>query len=345
MRRCSMLVAAAIVAAALVAAPAASAAKVRLAGGATTLKLYDGTARALAGAGASVVPLTPAKLRSGAVAFPITGGAIDPASAAGRIDHSGGLAFRAGGKRVAIRNFRVHVGSRRAILTAAAGGSRLTVLSLDLSREKVSRPGLGTRVSGVRAVLAGQAARALNAAFGVHLFRRGLPIGKVAVNALPAEVALAGGSTALALDSGAAAALASLGITAGVVAPGSAESDGLNFPITGGKVDAESFAGRIRHSGGLSLTKGSTVVELTRFTINVDADPDLTALVGGQRVSILDLDLSALEASVRGRRITLSGVRATLTAGAAAALNQAFGTSVFTAGLAIGTATVKARAL
>ena len=37
-------------------------------------------------------------------------------------------------------------------------------------------------------------------------------------------------------------------------------------------------------------------MELTEFTINVDSDPDLTALVGGQRVSILKLDLSGLQA-------------------------------------------------
>ncbi len=283
-------------------------------------------------------------MRGGGVAFPITGGAIDPANARGRIDHSGGLRFRAGGTAVALRNFRVHVGARRAILTAAVGNDRLTVLSLNLSKAKVRRPGLGTTVTGIRAVLSGQAARALNAAFNVNLFAKGLPIGKVTVRAIPAEVLLAGGSTALQLDPGAASALESLGVTAGVVDPATAESDGLNFPITGGKVNAESFAGSIRHSGGISLTAGSTTVELTRFTINVDSDPDLTALVGGQRVSILSLDLSALDASVSGRRITLAGVKANLTAAAATALNQAFGVTAFTEGLTLGTATVKARA-
>ena len=130
--------------------------------------------------------------------------------------------FRAGGRRVAIKNFRVHVGAKRAILTAAAGKARLTVLSLNLSKAKIRRSGLGTNVTGVRAVLAGQAAKALNAAFGVKLFRKGLPIGKVAVEAVPAEVALAGGSTALVLDSGAASALQSLGVTAGVIDPATA---------------------------------------------------------------------------------------------------------------------------
>lgn len=344
MRRSTILALVAIVAALLVAAPAASAAKVRLGGGATTLKLNPGTAQALTDAGARVAPVRPAKVRGGGIAFPITGGALDTANARGRIDHSGGLAFRAGGKRVVIKNFRVHVGARRAILTAQAGGDRLTVLSLNLAKAKVSRRGFGFKVTGVRAVLAGQAAKALNAAFGVDLFSRGLPIGKVSVRADAAEVAMAGGSTALQLDPGTAGALESLGVTPGVVEPASVGSDGLNFPITGGKLNAKTFAGKIRHSGGISLTAGSTTVELTGFIINVDAQPDLTAVVnGGDRVSILSLDLTDLDASVRGRRITLGGVKASLSAGAAAALNQAFGVSAFTEGLAVGTATVKAR--
>ncbi len=167
----------------------------------------------------------------------------------------------------------------------------------------------------MRALLSGQAAKALNAAFDTHLFSKGLPIGSVTVRAVPAQVELAGGATTLALDSGAAAALTSLGVTAAPVDPASAGSGGLSFPITGGKLNAKTFAGSVPHSGGISLSKGSTVVELTSFTINIDSDPDLTALVGGQRVSILNLDLSQLDAQVKGRRITLGGVRATLTAG------------------------------
>ena len=343
MRRISMLALGAIVATVLAFAPAASA-KVQLAGGSTTLKLASGTAAALQANGVAVNPLNPARVRGGAVAFPITGGSIDPASAAGRIDHSGGLALRAGGTRVALRNFRVHVGSRRAILTAQVGNGRLTALTLSLRKAKVVRNGLGTTVRGVQALLSGQAAKALNAAFQTDLFARGLPIGTVTVRAVPAQVELAGGATSLALDAGAASALVSLGVEAAPVDPASAASGGLSFPITGGRLNAKSFAGSVPHSGGIRLSKGSTAVELTSFTINVDADPDLTALVGGQRVSILNLDLSQLDAQVRGRRITLGGVRATLTAAAAQALNGAFATSAFTEGLLIGTATVTARA-
>jgi hypothetical protein len=339
-----LIVALVAVTAALLVAPSGAVAKVKLAGGATTLKLNGSTAAALAANGVSVAPIGPAKARGGGIAFPITGGAIDPATAAGRITHSGGLALAAGGTRVALKQFNVHVGARRAILTARAGGQRLTVLSLSLADAKVKRKGIATTVSGIRAVLSGQAAKALNALFDTSLFRKGLAIGTVTVKARPEQVELAGGATTLALDPGATQALGSLGVAAAPIDPAEANVEGLSFPITGGKADARTFAGSIRHSGGIRLSKGSVAVELTSFTIRVDSDPDLTALVGGQRVSILDLDLSQLEARVRGRRITLAGVRATLTATAAGALNQAFSTSAFSEGLVLGTATVRARA-
>ena len=343
MRRTSILAFAAIVTALLVVAPMAGA-KVKLAGGSTTLKLAPLTAEALALNGVKVAPVNPAKVKGNGIAFPITGGSINPASAAGTIDHSGGLAFRAGGTRVALKSFRVHVGSKRAILTAKVGTGRLTVLSLSLANAKVVRKGLATTVKGVRAKLSGQAAKALNAAFSTRLFTKGLAIGSVTVRAQPAEVEFAGGATTLALDAGAAAALGSLNITAAPVEPATATGAGLAFPITGGKADATTFAGTIRHSGGIRLSRGNTVVELTSFTINVDSDPDLTARVGGARVSILNLDLSQLSASVQGRQISLGGVRASLTAAAAGALNDAFSTTAFTEGLVLGTAAVAARA-
>ncbi len=65
----------------LVVAPAASA-DVRLSGGATSIKLDRGTAHALASLGVAVAPIDPARARRARVVFPVTGGRIDPASAA-----------------------------------------------------------------------------------------------------------------------------------------------------------------------------------------------------------------------------------------------------------------------
>jgi len=158
------------------------------------------------------------------------------------------------------------------------------------------------------------------------------------------------GSTTVALDPTAAGALQSLGIEVAPVKPARAGSKGISFPITFGVVDSETLAGQIRHSGGLRFTQGDTTVYLTRFFIDIDDSPSLSGLVGaapntGDRAELFDLDLSNLEVKAGKRYIKLSGVTLSLTAGAADALNGAFGAGAepFTEGLVIGTATVKAR--
>jgi hypothetical protein len=155
-------------------------------------------------------------------------------------------------------------------------------------------------------------------------------------------LSVVGGKTKLSIDEATGAALGSLGIAVEPIEPAYVRRGSFRFPITGGEVDAKTLAGQIRHSGGLAFVKGATRVELTDFFINVDAEPDLTAMIGGSRVSILSLDLSALERKDQGNKVLLSGIAASLTGGAAAALNAAFSTSAFQEGLLIGTAQVKA---
>jgi hypothetical protein len=148
--------------------------------------------------------------------------------------------------------------------------------------------------------------------------------------------------TSLQLDPGAAAALTSLGVAAAPIEPAFANGNGLNFPITNSLGNVLRTR-TIKHAGGISLTAGSTRVELTRFYINLDSSPDLTALVGGQRVSILDLDFSKARPGFRWGTLTLGPVAARLTQTAADALNGAFGVTAFTKGLLLGQATVRAR--
>ena len=325
----------------LVLAPTA-AADVRLAGGATTLRLDRGTAQALGSLGVAVAPIDPARARGSRLRFPISGGRIDPATAAGTIRHRGGLRLTAGRTRVALRGFDVSVG-KQINLSARVGGARLHVAKLR-GTPTVTRKGFETRVRGLSAELTGKAARALNAAFGVSAFVRGIPLGRVSVRAVPAQTELrARGATALALNPDALAALGSLGIAPGLIEPATLTGTTASFPITGGRVDLDLGGGTIRHSGGISLTRGSTVVRLEGFDVRLGDAPQLFASVnGGSKVAILDLDLSAATPEVSGRRITVGGVGAALTQGAADALNAAFATSAFSAGLVLGTATVDA---
>lgn len=312
--------------------------------GETAVKLRPAVAKLLTAKGVKVSPVRPAKVRGGAVVFPVTGGNINPATGTGSIRHSGGLRFKAGKRALVARSFTIRTGA--GVLTGKVDGKTVNLFRVDLKKAKVTRPGLGLKVTGARLSLTPVAAAALNRTFKVHLFKAGLQVGTASVKVVPAKVALAAaGSTDLTLDPGTAQALTDLGVTAAPIDPASALPSGaLSFPITGGSADTASFAGQVRHSGGISLTAGSTTVELKDFTINVDSDPDLTAMVGDQRVSILTLDLSSLEASVKGRKITLANVQAKLTKAAADALNAAFGVTAFTEGLTLGTARVNALA-
>lgn len=164
------------------------------------------------------------------------------------------------------------------------------------------------------------------------------------------------GATTVALDPGAAAALASLDIDVSPVYPARAGKSGISFPITFGLVSSDTLAGQIRHVGGLRFGKvvpgpnNDIKVFLTRFFIDIDDAPSLSGLVGvgqkgGDRTELFTLDLTDLAVEPGKGSIRLSGVTLKLTAGAATALNTVFGTTAFTEGLVIGEATVHAKTI
>ena len=343
LRRALPLAALATVAA-VPASAAAQAPAADVAGGQTMLRLDRGTARALGANGVAVSLVRPARTGASGLTFPVTGGSLNPANLRGSVEHDGAIRFRAGGRAVVLRDPRYTIGASRSTLTARVGSTRLAVASLNLRRARVGNDGPLTKTArGIRATLTAGAARALNRAFSTSLFARGLRLGTVRTEVELGDAVFAGGGTSLALDQGAANALQSLGITPGVLPPATADAAGLGFPITGGAVDARTLAGEITHEGGISLTRGGTVVELRDFTIGIDDTPALSALVGGQRVEILTLDVSNVQRSVSGRTIVVGNVVAKLTAAAATALNQAFSTDAFKEGLTLGTATVRGR--
>lgn len=344
-RRAAALGALAAVGLAAAAPAAAQAQTVALDSGATTLRLDASAARALSGLGVSVAPIAPARAGSAGIAFPITGGRIDPASGAGRVDHSGGLRLRGGGTTVRLTSPRITITRSIQTLSTVVGGGRVHTFRLDLSRAEVARDGLGTEVTGVIVRLTQKGATALNRAFGTRALKSGLRLGTASVSATPAQLAFAGGQTELALDPGAAAALNSLGITAAPTQAATVTDAGtIAFPITRGAVDLATLAGQIRHDGGILLSRGSTRIEVADYVIETAPAPKLTAGSALGRIDLLSLDLSNLTREVSGRSVMLGGVQARLTATAAKALNDTFGTTAFTEGLLLGTATVRGQA-
>ena len=232
------------------------------------------------------------------------------------------------------------------VLTAAVGKARIPLASIDLSKAAVIRRGsggIGTWVVRAQANLTPAAAGALNAAFGTDL-PGGVNIGRVDLKAQPSQVILKGGGTTLALDAGTAAALTSLGVAPSVIAPGTASAAGLRFPVTSGRLSASTFAGSILHSGGIALTAGATRVELKNFRINVTGSPNLTAQVGDSATRVpLTVDLSKARTGISRRTAVVRDATVSLTAGAASALNAAFGTTALPAGLPLGVADVRAQ--
>ena len=173
-------------------------------------------------------------------------------------------------------------------------------------------------------------------------------------SAQSSTLTLVGDRTKLVTDPATTKVLVANGIAPRAVGPtrldvprGSKGSVRFSFPITTGSVDAATLAGTIDHSGGINFvnTRNGSSLLLTNFRIEINADPGLTAQVGGTslRVRILDLNLSRAKVLAEGRRIRVKNVTATLTADAAAALNTTLGVGFFSEGIKLGTAQVFAR--
>lgn len=120
------------------------------------------------------------------------------------------------------------------------------------------------------------------------------------------------------------------------------------FPITGGSLDLANLTGTIDHAGGvdfLSLTSFAHL-EVGDFIIHLGSSPTITGSVNGTStvVPVFTLNLAHAHVALRDHdhEVVVSGVQADLTATAAGALDATLHTSVFTAGLDFGTATVAA---
>jgi ABC-type phosphate transport system substrate-binding protein len=161
---------------------AAAATTLTLNGQDTVLALDSKTAKVLKQNNVSVAPVDPATAGDAGISFPITGGEVDSETLAGTIDHSGGLTFSSGGTDVELTDFVIDTVA--GTLTASLpDGTELVTLDVDLSGLERSDDGGTIVLTGIVTTLSGDAAAALNDAFGVNLFEGGLAIGDVTVTA------------------------------------------------------------------------------------------------------------------------------------------------------------------
>jgi hypothetical protein len=325
------------------AAPAGAATTAPLSGGTTSLTIDASARRALARAGIAIAPARPASGGGARVTLPIAGGAIDPATAKGRIAHRGGLALRMGTRRVALasptinttrRSLAVKVGRRTVVLATARGG-------------RVARDGFATRLAGVRLALTKQGAALLNRTFRVKALRPGLALGTATLAPRTDKIVLASGEATLTFSADARSAFGALNVSVTPVAPATADvaAGVVRFPLASGTLNRDSsrLVGTIAHRGGVALQpQGTEGVALTDLRLAFGESATLSVNLG--TIATLDLADATRMVDARARTVWLNDIRVRLNAFAATALNGLFSANAFADGAEIGTISLTARA-
>ncbi|WP_150308966.1 hypothetical protein [Planctomonas psychrotolerans] len=170
---------------------------------------------------------------------------------------------------------------------------------------------------------------------------------------------LTGVDTQVTVDQGFVDAITGLGLTPGVVGTATFTDGVFAFPITGGNVDyydpEEDYRpyvqGEILHEGsGISLTNGTTLVELSNFDIDPGNNSTLFGDVSANGEVVVEdaplfrLDgttLNPLEMDENGNAV-LEGTTVYVSEEAAALLNETYGTDAVTGDLKVGIAKITA---
>ena len=165
-------------------------------------------------------------------------------------------------------------------------------------------------------------------------------------------VSTTGGETRVVLSSTLVGALESLNVSLKAQYPAYVSNGAATFPIPVGEIDLGNARGQISHSGGLVLRAGKTSVGLSNFVIDTSgSSPVLTGLVRVDdelvgRVPLFSIKFNAAPLvnswSPTSGSLRVVDVDLKLTSQAAAALNQSFSVSAFSAGVPIGRARVQA---
>jgi hypothetical protein len=339
--------------------------------GSTSVTLSTGLVNALTSLGVQASGFGTTEITNGIANFLITGGAADLAATRVEILHDGGLTLRSGNRVVNLTDFSISNLSGGAVLTGlvTVDGNlvaRAPLFNLQVGGVAASNQNGLTDLAlqNVATTLTAEAAATLNQAFGVTAFQPGFNIGTAQVEAFvetatgniqgvnpPPIQTEPSGLTSVTLNSTLVTALNTFGVQASGFGGTQIQNGIATFPIIGGAADLRDTQVEINHSGGLSFRRGNTSVTASDFTVsNLGNRTVLTGLIsvnGGSltRAPLFDLQIGSVNAAtVTGQRnltnLDLQNVSLALAPEAAAALNQAFGVSVFQPGLSIGTAQV-----
>ena len=150
-----------------------------LVGKQTSVALNPATSQLLKEHQIVVTAVAPATYRT-TLLWPVSGGQIAVATAAGTIDHTGGVKLSHAGTSVQVTSFIIDTSTKQ--VTALIGGQRLPIFAVDTSSEKRQTGVGGTIVEGgLKFTLIEGAATALNSALGVSAFKAGQVFGTATI--------------------------------------------------------------------------------------------------------------------------------------------------------------------
>jgi hypothetical protein len=337
--------------------PVAGAAYEPAGSGATELVLNPRFVTLLQRNGVKLGAARGASLARHRIAWPVSGGKVDPASSRGTVLHEGTVTVERGRHRFRIEDLMVKTTRPRSPLAAKVGGGQIKLFTA--RKLTVSRSGFGVAIRSVDLLMTAKLAVRLNHKLGLdRVFETGIPVGSALTRVDPALAGISRtGRLSLELDPALVAKLAQLHVAVNPIHP--AEHPGaFTFPIFGGQLSPQLSAGVMQDEGSLELLQlgGGQVfwrepwVDLDTGSLSAEVDlepaPPYRGKVG--RVGIASLDLAAATVSSRPsqRAIEVAGARLALSSEAAAELNEGFaeGKPAFAAGEPLGTFAFAAKA-
>jgi hypothetical protein len=319
-------------AATLALAPSAGAKPQTISGGTTTLKMTRAVAEFFADTGTKVKAIKPAKDKKSGIQFPIKSGELDPKKAKGSVKQDGGISLKGDGGKAEVTKLAVKF-AKSSKVTAKVDGDKERLFKLDTDKAKAKRTGSTVTYSKVKVITTRKGATLIEEVTDMELEEPDFVFGKLKVNAETGggDLPLSGGDAGLVLDPAARTKLDTEGIARAAVSPATRQGDEYSFPVLGGKVAENGGSGEIRLDGGIRLTRGATNLELTKPRLHL-GDGEITALVDGERRTVMSFPANRVEVTVDGENVTVTGFRAKLTEEGATAINDAFGGGAFAEG-------------
>lgn len=319
-----------------------------VASGSTMIQLDPSFRAALRENGVKLEARAGAHLRGARVVFPVSGGRLDPVAAAGTVEHSGALVFRAGRRRLPMKSLQLKTTEARSPLAAKFGGGKLRLAQS--SRLATGRSGFGFAATVTVIRLSAKVAERLDKKLRLRgVFKAGEPVGRARTVAQPVTIAiLPQGQTTLELSPRFVAKLHELFVAVNPIFP--AEHPGtFTFPITGREIAPDGLSGTVRTAGSLELLQlgggqifwAEPYVDLGVHQLSAEVDIEPIPKFPGKlgRVGLFDATTGTVTSDPKTRSVAVTGIALRLQAPTAEALNQSFaeGKIVFETGEAVGT--------